>query len=58
MILISNIRGAIGLRNIIVHMYADIDYELVLKELEDIINHILLYTRALFKCMEALNIDP
>ncbi len=56
--LVGGIRGVIGLRNIIVHLYADVDYELVLEELGGIISSMLDYVSELFKCIKDLGIDP
>ncbi len=56
--LVKEIRGAIGLRNILVHLYADIDYDIILRELKRLINNILKYTSELFKCIDKLSLDP
>ncbi len=56
--LIREIRGIVGLRNIIVHLYADIDYDLVLNELGSIVDNLLNYTSKLIKCIEAHGLDP
>ena len=56
--LIKEIRGVIGLRNIIVHLYADIDYDLVLKELNEIVDNMLKYVKKLIECMKEKGIDP
>jgi len=56
--LIKEIRGVIGLRNIIVHLYADVDYDLVLKDLNEIIDNMLKYVKKLIECMKEKGIDP
>ena len=56
--LTKEVKGIVGLRNIIVHLYADIDYDLVLSELKGIVDCVLEYTLKLTKCMDKLGIDP
>ncbi len=56
--LIKEIRGIVGLRNILVHLYADIDYELVLGELKDIVNNIFKFVSELLQCINRLKLDP
>ena len=55
--LVREIRSIVGLRNIIVYMYADIKYDIVLEELDSIINNMLKITSILFKCIDKLSID-
>ncbi len=56
--LIKEVRGIIGLRNIIVHLYADIDYDVILSELGNIIDEILAYVSKLFECIDKRGLDP
>jgi len=56
--LIREIRGIVGLKNIIVHLYADIDYELVLGELKDIVNNMFKFVSELLQCINRLELDP
>lgn len=56
--LVKEIKGVIGLRNIIVHLYADIDYDLVLGELRNIIDNLSMYISELFKCINKYGLDP
>ncbi len=56
--LIEDIRGIVGLRNIIVHLYADINYSIILDELDDIIAALFTFVSELLKCIKDLGIDP
>ncbi len=56
--LVKEMRGIVGLRNIIVHLYADIDYDLILRELKVIVNNMLKFVSELIKCIDRLGLDP
>jgi uncharacterized protein YutE (UPF0331/DUF86 family) len=52
------LQGIVGLRNIIVHMYADIDAEIIYDNLEDIIQTLREAAAKLLEFSKAKNIDP
>ncbi|WP_425277388.1 HepT-like ribonuclease domain-containing protein [Staphylothermus marinus] len=56
--LVKEIKGIVGLRNIVVHLYADLDYDIVLQELPNIINNLSKYSLKLLECIDKLEIDP
>jgi uncharacterized protein YutE (UPF0331/DUF86 family) len=54
----KKLQGIVGLRNIIVHMYADIDAEIIYDNLEDIIQTLREAAAKLLEFSKAKNIDP
>jgi uncharacterized protein YutE (UPF0331/DUF86 family) len=54
----KKLQGIVGLRNIIVHMYADIDAEIIYDNLDDIIQTLREATAKLLEFSKAKNIDP
>ena len=54
----KKLQGIVGLRNIIVHMYADIDAEIIYDNLEDIIQTLREAAAKLLEFSRAKNIDP
>lgn len=54
----KKLQGIVGLRNIIVHMYADIDAEIIYDNLEDIIQTLREAAAKLLDFSKAKNIDP
>ena len=53
----KKLQGIVGLRNIIVHMYADIDAEIIYDNLEDIIQTLREAAAKLLEFSKAKNID-
>jgi uncharacterized protein YutE (UPF0331/DUF86 family) len=54
----KKLQEIVGLRNIIVHMYADIDAEIIYDNLEDIIQTLREAAAKLLEFSKAKNIDP
>jgi len=54
----KKLQGIVGLRNIIVHMYADIDAEIIYDNLDDIIQTLREAAAKLLEYSKAKNIDP
>jgi len=54
----KKLQGIVGLRNIIVHMYADIDAGIIYDNLEDIIQTLREAAAKLLEFSKAKNIDP
>jgi len=54
----KKLQGIVGLRNIIVHMYTDIDAEIIYDNLEDIIQTLREAAAKLLEFSKAKNIDP
>jgi uncharacterized protein YutE (UPF0331/DUF86 family) len=54
----KKLQGIVGLRNIIVHMYADIDAEIIYDNLDDIIQTLREAAAKLLEFSKAKNIDP
>jgi len=54
----KKLQGIVGLRNIIVHMYADIDAEIIYDNLEDIIQTLREAAAKLLEFSKGKNIDP
>jgi len=57
-ILEQKLQEIVGLRNIIVHMYADVKAEVIYDNLEDIAKTLKEAARKLLKYSEERNIDP
>jgi len=48
----------VGLRNIIVHLYAGIDYDMILRELKVVVHNMLKFVSELIECIDKLGLDP
>ena len=54
----EKMKGIVGLRNIIVHLYADIKYDVIFDSLEEIVSTLKNFVEILLKYCKEKGIDP